>query len=151
MIAFIAILTIIYLIHPSSGPRLKGYQQKSLNNISTIGSSLQMYRQNNQGAIPMKLSDLLPYIPDNRVFFISNNSANIYYPTSANINEMDIDVFSPYRFIQINDKRCLVFENIGMWRDKSIGFCIISSNLTVVRPERRERILVVDFYKMMHE
>jgi hypothetical protein len=138
------IAVVLSSMFPGHGPGLRGCQAMSINRIKDIAYLIQTYRQNHDGRNPEHLSQLA----DNStvsVFYFSCRYGNTYMVTNADARRDFVDLFSPYRFLVLNDKRVVVCEQPGLWPDGTIGYCVTSADPANTEPGEMARFPAADF------
>jgi len=117
----------------------------SINQIRPIACLIQAYRQDHNGQNPERLSQLVDYSPTTNIFYFRCRYGNTYAVQNADSQRDFVDLFSPFRFLVLNDKRVVVCEQSGIWPDGSIGYCLMSADPTNIMPEEIGRFLAADF------
>jgi len=128
---FLVLLLLFASILPGSRPSKKGAQMASWNEMKTIALALDQYQQDHNGTLPQHFSELVPeYISSPATFFMQSkyNTSACVIPTNLDSHPELIDLFSPYSFIVLPDKRILVWERPGIWTDNTMSYFLFPDN-----------------------
>jgi hypothetical protein len=122
---FLILLLFFASILPVSRPSKRGAQMASWNEMKAIAQALDQYQQDHMGTLPHHFSELVPeYISSPAAFFMQSkyNTRTCVIPTNLDSHPELIDLFSPYSFIALPNKRILVWERPGMWTDNTMSY-----------------------------
>jgi hypothetical protein len=116
-----ALLILMAMLEPGFGPKRQGYHTMSWQRMEQIGLAINQYRLDHAGTNPQKFSQLVPVYANWQVFFIQSkyNTSLCFMPTNVESHPELVDIFSPYSFVILPDKRILIWERPGMWTDQS--------------------------------
>lgn len=145
ILGLLLIVIILSLLFPGHGSRQTACRFNSINQIQDIAYLVQIYRQNHNGQNPDLLSQLVDYSPTVDVFYLPCPYANSYAVTNLNAQRDFVDLFSPFRFLGLNDKRVVVCEQPGLWPDGTIAYCVTSSDPTNMEPDEIGKFPATDF------
>jgi hypothetical protein len=120
------LLIILALLLPNSGLQKGGYHLQSWSNMKQIALAVYQYQLDHDGATPQKLSQLdRKYVEPEQFFYQSKyNTSVCFIPANIESHPELIELFSPYSFVVLPDKRIIVWEHPGMWIDNRMGYFV---------------------------
>lgn len=159
-LGYLAVLIVVFILLSvifSGGSHLyvKGYESMSLSRMCQLATAVKLYKEDHDGAMPAKLSELYPqYVPYVDAFLFQSPYTNSVRPTDSSLDPQKvIQIYSPYVLMPLEKGRYVIFERPDLWRSgkAKIGFVLsdmISSgfyNAQVVTPDQFQRLLSQGF------
>lgn len=141
---FLAVGLLFSMVSSQPGARRGGGQATSIQHIEQIAVAIHRYQQAHNGQTPQRLSELMDYVPTTTAFYLRCDYANTYVSEDIDSQRDFIDLFSPYRFFMLKDRRVVVCEQPGMWVSKTIGYCLMSADTTRLEPDEIGRFVPGD-------
>ncbi|MEI9963198.1 MAG: hypothetical protein WDM76_19415 [Limisphaerales bacterium] len=133
LVGFLILFTLLVLLailFPGLGPKRMGSHLASWQRMNQIALAINQYRQAHDGANPQKFSQLVPVYANWQTFFIHSkyNTGLCFIPTNVEAHPELIDLFSPYSFALLPDKRILIWERPGMWTDDTMRYLLFDND-----------------------
>lgn len=149
VILFVLVIFVAVLL-PSFGPKRRGYHLMSWTQMKQIASAINQYQLDHNGTPPQKLSQLVPNYANSEMFFLQSkyNTSLCFVPTNAESHPELIDMFSPYSFVTLSDKRILIWERPGMWIDNTMSYFVFpddNQQTNIFQTSRSNRVTAEEF------
>lgn len=150
ILVLLGILMVSWMLLPfGHGLRSMGYHVNSWAKMEGIAKSLYHFREEHNGVMPVRLSELVPkYLLSENLLFYSPYTTSVM-PTETKSQPELIDFFSPYSFAVLQDQRILVSERPGMWLDGTMTYLLLDDRMQPVGTANSCRVTLYEFQRRL--